>query len=76
MKHGKAFDDKRRRRRIKGEKVLKGRKCRRTRGLKMKVLCMTCIVRTQRDANITVENIVLASEIVLHLARDARPVEL
>ena len=56
--------------------MLKGVKSRRTTGVKMKVLCMMQIVRKQRDANIAVENIELASETVLRLARDARPVEL
>ena len=64
------------RRWIKGEEVSKGVKSRRTTGVKMKVLCTTRIVKKQRDANIAVENIKSASEIVLRLARDARPVEL
>ena len=64
------------RRWIKGEKVKKGVKSRRTIGVKMRVLCTTRIVRKQRNANTAAENIDSASETVLRLARDARPVEL
>ena len=53
----------------------KGVKSRRTTGVRMKVLCTTSIEKKQRGASIALENIELASEIVLSLARDARPVE-
>ena len=55
---------------------MEGMKSQRTTGVKIIVLCTTRIVRKQRDANIAVENIDSASESVLRLAKDARPVEL
>jgi len=61
---------------IKSEKVSTGVKSWRTTGVKMKVQCTMRITRKQRDANIAVENIKSANEIVLRLARDAWPVEL
>ena len=57
MKRRKAFDDKGARGGIKGEKVSKGVKSRRTTSVKMKVRCTTRIIKEQRYANIAVENI-------------------
>lgn len=64
------------RRGIKEDNVSKGVKSRRMTGVRIKVLCTTRIVKKQRSANIAVENIELAGQIVLRLTRDARPVEL
>jgi len=66
MKCGKGFQ-KKGARCIKGEKVSKGMKSWRMTGMKMKLLCTTCIVKKQRDANIAMENIKSASRIVLCL---------
>ena len=76
MKRGKASDDKKRKKVDKRRESVERCEKSKNDGMKVKVLCTTWVVKEQRDANIAVENIESVSETVLHLARDALPVEL